>query len=410
MANINKDIRPQSKSSSTKLPRNIWAMGFVSLFNDISSEMIYPIVPIFLKTVLGAPATIIGLIEGIAESTASLMKLVSGWISDRLKKRKIFVTFGYSLSGLSKLLMALAKSWPFVLFARFIDRFGKGARVSARDALILESVEPANRGRAFGLHRAMDSLGAVIGPILALILIIMFNDNYPKIFFLAFIPSVVGVLTLMIFVKEKKKDFAPITTSASVPRQLNLKFKWSELDKNFRFFLIVSLIFAIGNSSDAFLILRAQNLGMTLTLTIATYVLYNLTYSLFSYPIGIISDKIGPKKVLLFGFWLFTLVYLGFGLTHSSLWIWILFPIYGIYMALTDGVSRAYIAQTVATDKSGTAFGAYQMVIGICVLAASLIAGALWYYINPGAAFIFGALMAGIAAILFSLHKDEIKA
>ena len=391
------------KLDTKKLPRNVWAMGFVSFFNDISSEMVYPIIPIFLKTVLGAPATVIGLIEGIAESTASLMKLVSGWLSDCLKKRKIFVTFGYGLSSISKPLIGLAKTWPFVLFARFIDRFGKGTRVAARDALILENVNPEDRGRAFGLHRSMDSLGAVFGPLLALLLISLYNDNYPKIFFIAFIPSVIGVLLLIIFVKEKKKDTAVLAE----PKKLNLKFKWSELDKSFRYFLIISLIFAIGNSSDAFLILRAQNLGLTVTLTVATYVLYNLSYSFLSYPIGILSDKIGAKKILLAGFWLFALVYLGFGLTHNSFWVWILFPLYGIYMALTDGISRAYIAQTTIPEKSGTAFGAYQMVTGVCTLFASIIAGILWRYINPGAPFIFGAIMAIIATILFSFPDQK---
>ena len=391
------------KLNTKKLPRNVWAMGFVSFFNDISSEMVYPIIPIFLKTVLGAPATVIGLIEGVAESTASLLKLVSGWLSDHLKKRKIFVTFGYGLSSISKPLIGLAKTWPFVLFARFIDRFGKGTRVAARDALILESVNPEDRGRAFGLHRSMDSLGAVFGPLLALLLIVLYNDNYPKIFFIAFIPSLIGVLLLIIFVKEKKKDGAVLAE----PKKLNLKFKWSELDKSFRYFLIISLIFAIGNSSDAFLILRAQNLGLTVTLTVATYVLYNLSYSFLSYPIGILSDKIGAKKILLSGFWLFVLVYLGFGLTHNSFWVWILFPLYGIYMALTDGISRSYIAQTTIPEKSGTAFGAYQMVTGVCTLFASIIAGILWKYINPGAPFIFGAVMAIIATILFSFPDKK---
>lgn len=386
-----------------KLPRNVWVMGFVSFFNDISSEMVYPIVPIFLKTVLGAPATVIGLIEGIAESTASILKLISGWLSDRLKKRKIFVAFGYGLSGISKILIGLATAWPFVLFARFIDRFGKGTRVAARDALILESVNAEDRGRAFGLHRSLDSLGAVFGPLLALLLIALYNNNYPKIFFIAFIPSFIGVVLLLIFVKEKKKETLPGTET----KKLNLKFKWSELDKNFRYFLIVSFIFALGNSSDAFLILRAQNLGLTVTLTVATYVLYNLSYSLLSYPIGILSDKIGPKKILITGFILFILVYLGFGLTNSSYWIWILFPLYGIYMALTDGVSRAYIAQTTTPEKSGTAFGAYQMVIGICTLFASIIAGLLWKYISPGSTFIFGAVMAGIATIFFILPTKK---
>ncbi|HBA36537.1 TPA: MFS transporter [Candidatus Falkowbacteria bacterium] len=391
-----------------KLPRNVWAMGLVSLFNDIASEMIYPIIPIFLKVVLGAPASVIGLIEGVAESTASLLKLVSGWISDHLKKRKIFVTIGYSLSGVSKLLLGFAHVWPFVLFARFIDRFGKGTRVAARDALILESVPPEKRGRAFGLHRSLDSLGAVVGTILSLALIAVFQDNYSTIFFLAFIPSVIGVLVLIIFVREKKKPIVTVVNEAAAPKKLNLKFKWKELDKNLKFFLIVSLIFAIGNSSDAFLILRAQDLGLTITLTVAAYVLYNISYSIFSYPIGVLSDKIGPKRILAASFWMFALIYLGLGLTQNNFWIWVLFPFYGLYMALNDGISRAYIGRTIDPSKSGAAFGAYQMITGLCVLGASVIAGALWSYINPQAPFFFGAGTALVAALLFSFKKDAV--
>jgi len=379
------------------MPRNVVAMGLVSLFNDISSEMIYPIIPIFLKTILGAPVAIIGLIEGVAESTASLFKLFSGWISDKLKKRKIFVTIGYSLSGIAKVLIGLAQSWPFVLFARFIDRFGKGTRVAARDALILESVEPQQRGRAFGLHRSMDSMGAVIGPILALILVDIYSENYRNVFFLAAIPSVIGVLLLILLVKEKKRE---AVLPAQVPAVL--KFKWSDFSPSFKYFLLIMLIFSIGNSSDAFLILRAQNLGLDVTLTVGAYVLYNIAYTIFSYPAGVITDKIGPKKVLAVGLWLFAIVYLLFGFIQSPVFIWILFPLYGIYIGLTDGISRAYMSTMVPTEKSGTAFGAQQMVVGICVLFASIIAGLLWTKVSPSAPFYFGGIMAAIAAVMFT--------
>ncbi len=388
-----------------KIPKNVWAMGLVSLFNDISSEMIYPIIPLFLKNVLGAPVAVIGLIEGVAESTASLLKLLSGWISDRLKKRKIFVIIGYSLSGISKILIGLAQSWPFVLFARFIDRFGKGTRVSARDALILESIAPEERGRAFGLHRALDSLGAVIGPIIALIMVAIFADNFRVVFFWAFIPSLIGVIVLIIFVREKKKtSFSEVVPEKNKAKE-NLKINWRELDPRFKNFLIITAIFSLGNSSDAFLILRAQNLGFALTLTVATYVLYNLCYAAFSYPAGILSDKIGAKKILGASFFLFALVYLVFGLTNSSWLVWVLFAFYGVYMALSDGISRAYIAQTVAPEKSATAFGAQQMVLGLGVLVASSVAGLLWNFLAPSYVFIFGSLMATIAGVMFMFKK-----
>jgi MFS family permease len=393
---------PENFNNKKPISKNVVMLGLVSLFNDIASEMIYPIIPIFLKVVLGAPATVIGLIEGLAESASSLLKVVSGWFSDKLKKRKPFVIFGYGLSSLSKILLGLAHSWPLVLVARFIDRFGKGTRTSARDALILESVEPENRGRAFGLHRAMDSLGAVIGPLLALAMIIFLKDSYSTIFFLAFIPSFIGVLLLIFLVKEKTKTAASVSDQAAKP---TFKFKWSDLDSHFKFFLFVSVIFAIGNSSDAFLILRAQNLGLSVTLTVAAYVLYNLTYSAFSYPAGVISDKIGPKKVLTAGFLIFSLVYFLFGLTNQSFLMWVLFPIYGVYIALTDGVSKSYIARTISVEKSGTAFGAYQTVIGLCTFLASFLAGLLWNYISPSAPFVFGGLMSALAALIFFFSR-----
>lgn len=385
------------------MPRNVKIMGLVSLFNDISSEMIYPIVPIFLTTVLGAPATAVGLIEGAAESTASLLKMISGWLSDRLQKRKIFVAVGYSLSAASKFLIGLAHAWPFVLFARFLDRFGKGTRTAARDALIIDSVEPQNQGRAFGLHRSMDSLGAVIGPILALLLIFLYQNNFRLIFFLAGIPSTIGVILLLLFVKEKIKEKAP--SGLNKPLIANYKFSWKELDPAFKKFLLISIIFAIGNSSDAFLILRAIDLGLAATLTVSAYVLFNLTYSLFSYPAGIIADKIGAKKILTLGYWLFALVYLSLGLIKNDLWIWFLFPIYGIYMALTDGISKAYIAKMVPKEKIGTALGAYLMLTGFCVFFASFGAGLLWKYLNPSAPFLFGALTSIIAVIWFTFSK-----
>lgn len=385
---------------TTKIPRNIWAMGWVSMLNDIASEMIYPIVPIFLKSVLGAPAIVIGLIEGIAESTASFLKLISGWLSDKLRERKAFVVFGYFLSAVSKLIMAVAQMWPLVLFARFVDRFGKGTRTSARDALIVESIDSSIRGRAFGLHRAMDSFGAVIGPLLALLLMSAFAEDYRKVFFLSFFPAIVGVLILLVFVKEKKRD-----RSAIAFKQLNLKFKWKDLNPNLRLFLIVSAIFSLGNSSDAFLILRSQDIGLTATLTVAAYVLYNIFYTIFSYPAGVASDKIGPKRILAASFFLFSLVYLGFGLVNQQWMIWALFPIYGLYIALTDGVSRAYIATMVMPEKSGTAFGAYQMILGFGTFLSSFVAGMLWSYVSPSAPFLFGSITALLAGLIFMFSK-----
>jgi len=382
------------------ISKNVFVLGLVSFFNDVASEMIYPIVPIFLTSVLGAPVAIVGLIEGIAESTASVLKVISGWLSDKLQKRKPFVVAGYSFSAISKILLSLAFSWPFVLFARFIDRFGKGVRTSARDALIAESSDTSTRGKSFGFHRALDTLGAVVGPLIALLAIHFLDNNFRLIFFLAFIPACIGILLLLFFVKERKKE-------ANLSPALNLS--WRNLDPSFKIFLLISFVFALGNSSDAFLILRAQNLGLSVTLVVLAYVLFNFTYAIFSMPAGIISDKIGPKKVLFSGFLLFSFIYLFFGLTKVSLFLWLLFPFYGMYMALTEGVGKAYISNLVPQEKTGTAFGIYQTTIGLCTFFASLIAGLLWTYIGVSAPFIFGSIMAAISAFLFVVLEKKIK-
>jgi len=388
------------KNSKFGISKNVFVLGLVSFFNDVASEMIYPLVPIFLTSVLGAPVAIVGLIEGIAESTASVLKVVSGWLSDKWRKRKPFVVAGYSFSAISKILLSLAFSWPFVLIARFVDRFGKGTRTSARDALITESSENSIRGRSFGFHRSLDTLGAVVGPLIALLAIHFLDNKFRLIFFLAFIPAFIGILLLLFFVKEKKKE------ANSSPA---FHFNWRNLDHSFKIFLLISFIFALGNSSDAFLILRAQNLGLSLILVVLAYVLFNFTYAIFSIPAGIISDKIGPKKVLLGGFLLFSAVYLFFGLAHSSLFLWFLFPVYGIYMALTEGVGKAYISNLVLREKSGTAFGVYQTAIGLCTFFASLIAGLLWTYIDVSAPFIFGSIIAVISAFLFVVLEKKVK-
>lgn len=383
-----------------QIPKNVIILGIVSFFNDVASEMIYPIVPIFLTTVLHAPLEIIGLIEGIAEGTASIMKFIFGYLSDRMQKRKIFVVGGYGFGALSKLLIGLATSWPLVLFARFIDRFGKGLRTSARDAILLQNATTENRGFIFGFHRAMDSFGAVLGPLLALLFLQVFKNNIRQTFFIAFIPSVVALFLLIIFIKEKK---IPVHTQ---PVKINLSFK--NINPKFTFFFIISMLFALGNSSDAFLILRSQNLGLTITLTVFAYVLYNISQTVFSTPAGQLADRIGARKVYAMGLVIFSFVYFAFGIISSAFWIWIIFPVYGIYIAFTDGVSKAYISEFITQKESGTYFGLYQTGISICTFLASFVGGILWDKISPSSTFFFGSFMA-LAAFLLLVYGKQVR-
>jgi len=375
------------------IKKNVFVLGLVSLFTDISSEMIYPLVPIFLTGVLGAPVAVVGLIEGIAESTASILKTFSGWLSDKYEKRKPFVLGGYSLSALGKLLLSMAFVWPAVLMARFVDRLGKGVRTSARDALIADETDSANRGKAFGFHRAMDSTGAVIGPLIALILMVVLKEQYRLIFLLAFFPAVLGVALLFFFVKERKKH---VSGSKEAPH-LSL----AGFDKNFKTLLLIIVVFGLGNSSDAFLILRAKNLGLSATTVVLAYVLYNVVYATFSMPAGILSDRVGRKKLMAGGFLIFSGVYFVLAFISKSVYIWPLFAIYGLYIAATEGVSKALVTDMAGPENRGTALGLYHTAVGLVTFAASLIAGLLWTYVGPSAPFIYGGLTALSAALLF---------
>lgn len=375
-----------------RISKNILLLGIVSFLNDVASEMVYPIVPIFLTAILGAPTTIVGVIEGVADAAAKILMAVSGMMSDRIHKRKLFVGVGYSFSSVSHLLMSLANSWPVVLVSRVINRAGKGVRTAARDAIISDSVEKENRGISFGIHRTMDDLGGVVGPLLSVLFLSWFAYDYRKVFILAFIPSLIGALIIFFFIKESIKR----ATTTKTPI-----FQWSKTSSQFRIFLLISVVFAVGNSSDAFLVLRSQNLGMSVGLTVFTYVLFNITNSLFSIPAGIIADKVGFKRVMAAGFIIFSLVYFGFGYIDSPIYIWILFPLYGIFMALTDGVGKAYISKLVPHEVAASAFGIYQTTMGFATLAASVTAGFLWNSYGPRVPFYFGALMALLAEILF---------
>ncbi len=372
--------------------RNVLVLGVTSFLTDLSSEIIYPLVPLFLTSVLGAPYAVVGLIEGVAESTASLLKVASGWLSDRRPRRRPLVIGGYSVSAVAKPLMALAFVWPMVLLLRFLDRVGKGIRTAPRDALIADATDPQDRGRAFGFHRAMDTAGAALGALLALAAVGFLGERFRLIFLLAGVPAVLGVFSLFL-VRERRRR-APEAGAA--------RFSLSQFGRRYKLFLVAGSVFALGNSSDAFLILRARDLGMTAFTAVLAYVVFNLAYAALSMPAGTLSDRIGRRSLLIAGFLLFSLVYLGLALAGGSASVWPLFAFYGVYMAMTEGVGKAYISDLSPAQARGTALGAYQTVTGIVAFFSSMIAGLLWDMAGPRAPFLFGAA-AGLTAALILL-------
>jgi len=386
-------------TQKSKLNKNIFVLGLTSLFTDISSEMIYPLLPVFLSSVLGVSTAFIGLLEGIAESTASILKVFSGWFSDKLRKRKPIIVAGYSLSTIGKPLLYLAAAGWHVLLVRFIDRFGKGIRTPPRDALIADSSDVNHRGRDFGIQRAMDNAGAFLGPLVAFVALPLFNNNVRPIFLLAFVPGFIAVLILLFFLKEK----TPLD-----PASRTVKFSTSLLGRDFKIFVVIIAVFTLGNSSNAFLILRAKELGLKVALIPILWLVYNLVGSVTSAPLGILSDKIGRKKTLVVGFVFYSAVYWGFAFAHRQILLWPLMTLYGIYYGLSEGVLNAYVAD-LTEDRSilATSYGIYNTVIGIFIFPASVIMGILWQTFNATVAFSFGASLALVSAIALSLFVKK---
>ncbi|MBO8126603.1 MAG: MFS transporter [Firmicutes bacterium] len=371
--------------------RTIVLLGLVSLFTDISSEMVYPLVPLFLTAKLGATPAFVGIIEGIAESLASLLKVFSGYYSDRIQRRKPLAVVGYASAAFGKLALYLATSWTGVLLGRVIDRFGKGIRTAPRDALIAESADRGKLGSAYGLHRALDTLGAVIGVGIAFVLFTRYQGEYSRAFLYSLIPATVGVSVLLLV-----REGAAQRQGAERPT-----FSWDlkALDSRLKWFLLIAFLFTLGNSSNQFLLLRAVDLGISPAQVILVYLVYNLVYSLFSIPAGRRSDKVGRRRLLTAGYIFYGLVYFGFAFASHAAQIWWLFGFYGLYEALTKGVERALVAELAPAHNRATALGLHSMLVGLGLLPASLIAGFLWTSIGPKAPFIFGGIM-GVSAAL----------
>jgi len=378
---------------------NVFFLGMVSLLTDTSSEMIFTLLPLFLSE-LGTATIIIGLIGGLSDGIDAIFRIFSGWLSDKVGKRKSLAVLGYSISTVVKPFMYLATSWGSVLVIRFSDRVGKGIRSSPRDALIADSVTAEERGKGFGLHRAMDTFGAVLGLAVAAIIIYLVQSGglelslktYQWLVLVGFVPAVLAVLVLLVFVREKKSS--PASQNGLALSRLRVGF-----DTRFKLFLAIMAVFSLGNSSNFFVILRAQNLGSPVVYVTLMLVLFNVTYAASSLPAGMLSDRLGRRWVIALGWFIYAMVYLGFAVA-SSLWqVWLLFAGYGLYYGVVEGVSRAFVADLVPEEKRGTAYGLYNGVVGLTLLLASLIAGWLWDVINPAAPFYFGAGLAFLAML-----------
>ena len=406
---------------------NVLVLGLASFLTDVSSEMVYPLLPLFLTSArLGASPAIVGIIEGLAESTASLIRVFSGYWSDRLGVRKPITISGYTGSAIGKFVLYISTSWPLVLVGRLADRFGEGLRTAPRDALIADSTPPDRRGSAFGLHRALDTAGAVLGVVLAYVLFVQARDDYSAVFLYSLIPALLGVIVLFL-VRERSSPHPPTPSpqawgegeqtplsravgegrggasgASSTPWWGNIGARWNALDRRLKAFLLVIFVFTLGNSSNQFLLLRARSLGFDDATAILLYLAYNVTYALVSWPAGRLSDRIGRKTLLVAGYLTYGLVYVAFGFAQAAT-LWLLFPIYGLYIALTEGVEKALVSDLAPKDLRATLIGLHATFTGFGLLPASALAGLLWNTFGASAPFFFGGTMGVLAAVGLAL-------
>ena len=388
----------EASAPSPALPLNVRTLGWVAFFNDTATEMSYWLLPQFLVGVLGAGPMAFGLIEGAAETVASLGRLVSGFLSDRLRRRKPLAALGYTVANLAKPLLAVAQSWPQVFWIRFADRAAKGFRAAPRDALVADSVLQAQRGAAFGFRQAMDSAGAMIGPLTAVLLLPLFLGNVRKIFWAASIPGLASILLAWLAVREIRPGAPP----PGAPRP-GLSSIFGANNRRLRWILVAVALFSLGNSSDLFLILRAQNLGVRPELAPALGLVFNIVYTILSWPAGKLSDRIPRRLLVVLGYLLYAGVYFGFAWSRAARAVWFLLPVYGLYYALTEGVLRAWIADLVPSHLRASVFGVFNWVVGVVAFPASLIAGWLWQHYSPASPFYLSAALSFLAALLLAL-------
>lgn len=385
-----------------KITRVVWILSVVSMFTDVSSEMLYPIMPIYLKSI-GFSILIIGILEGVAEATAGLSKGYFGKLSDTTGKRLPFVQFGYILSAIAKPITVFFTYPIWIFFVRTTDRFAKGIRSGARDAILSDEATPETKGTVFGFHRAMDTVGAAIGPALALVYLYFHPKDYVTIFYIAFIPGVIAIITTLLL-KEKKTILTPSHEKVHFFSFLNY---WKQSTSAYRQLLIGLLLFTLFNSSDVFLLLKAKDAGLNDTHVIGIYIFYNLVYALFAFPVGSWADKIGLKRMFMIGMGLFSVVYLGFSM-NTNLYVFLgLFFMYGLYASATEGVSKAWISNISDKKDTATAIGTFSALQSICTMVASSLAGAIWYTLGAKYLFIMSGLMTLVVMVYLGRMKEK---
>lgn len=382
------------------ITRTIWILSFVSLFTDIAGEMLYPVIPVYLQSI-GFSVIFIGILEGIAEATSGFSKGYFGKLSDSTGKRVPFVQFGYALSTISRPLMAVFTFPLWVIFVRTLDRFGKGIRTGARDAILSDEATPATKGKVFGFHRSMDTLGAVLGPSLALLYLYFYPENYKTLFFIAFIPGALAVFGSLLIKESKNTEIRP-ASKTKVGFLSFIKY-WKEAPADYRKLMLGLLSFTLFNSSDIFLLLKAKESGLTDTQVIGVFIFYNFIYALFAFPLGSIADKIGLKKMYIVGLIIFTIVYFGMGLSNNFYIVGAMFLLYGVYSAATEGISKAWISNICDKKDTATAIGTYTAFQSVLTMIASSLAGILWYNFGPSLTFIITGCVGFFVVIYLSI-------
>jgi MFS family permease len=393
-------MRKKQKETILGFNKNIFYTGLTSFLTDTSTKMVYSIMPLFLMSI-GASKTTLSVIEGIAESTAALVKTWSGFWSDKIGRNKPFMLIGYAVTAIITPFYALVVSPMQVLYLRFIERFGKGIRTAPRDSLVAGSATDGNMGKSFGFHKAMDNSGAILGPLLAFAVLQLFPGDYRKVFWLGAIPAFLGILTIVLLIKEAKKP----------KESLYKKFRFRDFPKKYYLLLVIIFLFTLGNSTDALLIVKASEVGVKIGYIPLVYLIFNAVSVLFSIPFGALSDRIGREKLLIFGYLVYAGVYFGFGNTTQISTIIMLFALYGLYSAATDGIQKAFVSDFLDKNKQGTGLGIYNALLGITLLPASIIAGVLYDKVNSSVPFYFGAATALLSALLmlvFYLRKPKI--